>query len=430
MSEAGSEQALWIRNGDVMEELSLKRRSLLDVLEPRAVAATGDTSGVVRRAFDRPIGSPPLEQIAAGAKRVVIVCDDLTRPTPAHRLVPEVLDRLNHAGVQDTAVTILIANGTHRAMSHSELEQKLGPDVLERVSVRNHLYDDLENLVDLGSTASGVPITVNRLAAEADLVIGVGNIVPHRYCGWAGGAKIIQPGISGEATTAATHLMITRFSDVGLGTVDNTVRSEIESVGDRVRLRFIVNTVLNAEQEIVHVVAGDFRAAFRAGVKLAREVYGAAFREQADVVVASAYPSDLNLWQAGKSLYSAQLVVRPGGVVILASPCYEGVGEHGSFSELMALDYRTIDQMLETDQIDDRICAAAALACALVREHCEVWLAGTGISDLEAERMGMRRFETAYEALSVVLDERPDARVTLLHNATEVLPVQLAGTPR
>jgi hypothetical protein len=152
-------------------------------------------------------------------------------------------------------------------------------------------------------------------------------------------------------------------------------------------------------------------------------VYGAPFRRPADIVVASAYPSDINLWQAGKSWYAAQLVVRDRGLVIMASPCPEGIGEHGSFAELMALDYATITRLLDGDLVDDRICAAAALACALVREHCEVWLASVGIADADAERMGMRRFDTAGEALAAALEERSGSSVTLLHNATEVLPI-------
>lgn len=416
-----------IRNGEVLEDLPLPVANLLDVLEPRATEPAADPLAAVRQALERPFGSPRLAELATGARQVVIVVDDMTRPTPVHLLLPPVLDELAGAGVQDENIIVLVANGTHRPMTWAELMSKVGVEAMRRVRVENHMFDDLDDLVDLGTTPSGIPVTVNRLVAEADLVIGIGNIVPHRYCGWAGGAKIIQPGVSGEATTAATHLMITRYPDVGLGTVDNTVRSEIESVGDQVGLRFIVNTVLNRNQEVVDVFAGDFRTAFRAGVDRAREVFGAPFREQADVVVASAHPSDINLWQAGKALYSGQLVVREGGVLILASPFTEGIGEHGSFAQLMAMDYASIDALLDRGEVEDRIGAAAALACAIVREHCEVWLAGTGVSDEEARLMSMRRFDTAREALAAALDREPDARVTLMSTATEILPIRTGG---
>jgi hypothetical protein len=107
----------------------------------------------------------------------------------------------------------------------------------------------------------------------------------------------------------------------------------------------------------------------------------------------------------------------------MASPCSEGIGEHGSFAELMGYDRPALEHLLATDQVQDRISAAAALACALVREHCEVWLASTGITDADASRMGMRKFATAADALNVAMAERPDGLVSLLHNATEVLPL-------
>jgi nickel-dependent lactate racemase len=412
-----------MRNGDAVERLGVPPERLLDVIAPRPSPPAGDATAAVELAFDHPVGSEPLEVLAVGARRPVIVCDDMTRPTPTDLLLPVVLDRLNRAGVEDSQVTVLIATGTHRPMTEDELTAKLGADVVARVTVTNHVYEDRQQLVNLGTTPSGIPVTVNRLVAESDLVIGVGNIVPHRYCGWAGGAKIIQPGVCGAETTAATHLMITRFPDVGLGSLDNTVRREIDGVADAAGLRFIVNTVLNAEQEVVGVVCGDHRAAFARGVEQAREVYGAPFRGRADIVVASAHPSDINLWQAGKSWYSAELVVRRGGLVIMASPCSEGIGEHGSFAELMGYDRPTLEHLLATDQVQDRISAAAALACALVREHCEVWLASTGITDADASRMGMRKFATAADALNVAMAERPDGLVSLLHNATEVLPL-------
>jgi nickel-dependent lactate racemase len=412
-----------MRNGDAVERLGVPPERLLDVIAPRPSTPAADATAAVELAFDHPVGSEPLEVLAVGARRPVIVCDDMTRPTPTDLLLPVVLDRLNRAGVEDSQVTVLIATGTHRPMTEDELTAKLGADVVARVTVTNHVYEDRQQLVNLGTTPSGIPVTVNRLVAESDLVIGVGNIVPHRYCGWAGGAKIIQPGVCGAETTAATHLMITRFPDVGLGSLDNTVRREIDGVADAAGLRFIVNTVLNAEQEVVGVVCGDHRAAFARGVEQAREVYGAPFRGRADIVVASAHPSDINLWQAGKSWYSAELVVRRGGLVIMASPCSEGIGEHGSFAELMGYDRPTLEHLLATDQVQDRISAAAALACALVREHCEVWLASTGITDADASRMGMRKFATAADALSVAMAERPDGLVSLLHNATEVLPL-------
>jgi nickel-dependent lactate racemase len=417
-------QSITLHYGQEKQQITIPRQNLLDEAGMRAVEPATNLDVVIEAALAAPIGSRPLEELAHGAQRVVILVDDLTRPTPAHQLLPAVLRRLAEAGISPEMIDILVATGTHRPMTQAELAAKVGADILATYRVVNHDYRQADSLVHRGSTPSGIPITLNRRVAEADFVIAVGNIVPHRYCGWAGGAKMIQPGVGGEATTAATHLMITKDPGARLGVVENWVRHEMEAVAEQANLKFIVNTILDRHANIVDVVAGDFRLAFRQGVDRAGHVYSAALRGQADIVLCSAYPSDINFWQAGKALYSADLVVREGGIIILASPCYEGVGEHQEFVELLQYDYDSLDGMINRGEVKDRIGAAAALAVALVKARAAIWLVTTNISADEVAHMGSRRFETMQAALDTALQVKGDmAQVTILHEATEILPI-------
>jgi lactate racemase len=418
-----AERPLRLRYGEDVLELLLDPGTLLFEAGASDAAPTEEPGRVVVNALDSPIGSEPLATLARGKRRVVVVIDDLTRPTPASLLLPDLLAELASAGVPEVAVQLLVATGTHRPMTDSEIEGKIGAAVAGRYEVVNHDYRR-STLVDLGRTPSGIPVALNAAVTKADLVVGVGNIVPHRYCGWAGGAKIIQPGVSGEATTAGTHLMITRDPGARLGVVENSVRREIEAVAEHAHLRFIVNTVLNRHGDIVDVVAGDPRDAFRAGVERARGVHSAEVPDVADIVLASSYPSDLNLWQAGKGLYSADVVVRDGGIIILASPCYEGVGEHDEFADLLRHDYVTLARLIDEGSVRDRIAAAAALAVAVVTGRAEVWLATRDVTEDEARRMQMKRFRSVEEALAEALARiGPTARVGVLHEATEIAPV-------
>jgi nickel-dependent lactate racemase len=389
-----------------------------------ATHVANDFDATIRRALAEPVGSEPLAMLAGGQTRVVVVVDDLTRPTPAHLILPRVVEELAEAGVPQETTEVLIATGTHRPMNREEIERKIGREIAARFRVLNHDHRDLDNLVDLGTTPSGIPITVNRRVAEADLVIGIGNVVPHRYCGWAGGSKIIQPGVSSEATTAATHLMITKDPGARLGQVENRVRQEIEAVGDRVSLRFIVNTILDRNGDLVDVVAGDPRKAFREAVHRASPIYTVPIPGRADVVFASAYPNDLNFWQAGKALYAADAAVRPGGIIVLVSPCSEGIGEHREFRDLLVHDYETLDHLIRRDGVEDRIGAAAALAVTLVRANADVWLVAEGVTAEDARRMSMRRFETVDDALAEALRVRGDnVRIAVLNEAAEIAPV-------
>lgn len=413
-----------IRYGREKKNVLIPEEFLLDEIGMREIQAAQSPLDAIEYSLDHPIGCDRLEELVVDKSNIVILVDDMTRPTPVHQILPSLCRRILSTGISQNAVTILVATGTHRPMTEEELEVKIGADILNSYKVLNHNYRDLSQQIDLGNTPSGIPITVNKLVAQADFVIGVGNIVPHRYCGWAGGAKIIQPGVGGEATTAGTHLMITKDPDIRLGIVENRVRHEMETVAEHVNLKFIVNTILDRDANIVEVVCGDYRLAFRKGVEIARNVYSAPTRAQSDIVLASAFPSDINLWQAGKAFYSAELVVKKGGIIILASPCYEGVGEHGEFIDLLQYNYQEIENLLESGKVKDRIGAAAALAVALVIETAEIWLVTKNISDEQAKRINMNKFNDIQEAVNRALKRKGTrSKVTVMHEATEILPI-------
>jgi nickel-dependent lactate racemase len=392
-------------------------------------AAPEDPRALVARALADPVGSVRLSELARGVEDAVIVVDDLTRPTPVSLVLPGVIDELLHAGLEPDAITILIALGTHRPMTHEELRTRLGDEPMRRFRVVQHDYRDPASLVDLGATESGIPIVINRLVYESGLTIAIGNIVPHRYCGWAGGAKMILPGVAGGDSTAGTHLMITKDAQIRLGVVENRARHEIEAVADSTSLRFIVNTVLTRDGELYDVVAGDFRDAFRAGVERALDIYSVPATRRADVVVTSGYPSELNLWQAGKALYAAELLVRDNGTIVLVAPCPEGMGEHDEFTDLLSETYEEIEQGLADGRIHDRIGAAAALAVAVVRRRAKVFVVADGVTEAEAARAGMPKFASAQLALesAIAASTESSPSVTVLREGAEALPVLAAA---
>ena len=148
-------------------------------------------------------------------------------------------------------------------MDEAECRARYGREATTRVRVEN-LSQDPADFVDLGVTPLGVPVFVSRRYLESDLSIAVGNIIPHMYAGWAGGAKMVQPGVSNRVTTAKTHLMAgPRVYEI-LGDVDNPVRQEMEQIARDSGLNFIVNVVLNRDGQVAAVVAGDLVTAHRA----------------------------------------------------------------------------------------------------------------------------------------------------------------------
>lgn len=403
----------------------LPARNLMAVVSPTPVAPCEEPEIEVRRALRKPVGSPPLSQAARGTQRAVIIADDLTRQTPVQIIVPALLEELNAAGLDDGVISVLIALGTHRPMTSREIEDRFGLEVMRRVPVLNNPWGDPAQLADLGVTPNGTPIHVGRDAAEADFLIGLGSIVPHHISGFSAGAKIIQPGICGATTTGATHYLSTRTRRSYLGLIENPVRAEMEAIAEHVGLRAVFNVVLDGNGRLVRAFYGDPRLAFRAGVDLAREVYGVSLPGRADIVVAGSFPCDIEFWQAHKSLYPADISVRPGGTVIVVTPCPEGVSvTHQDMLNFTALDAEQIEARIEAGDIEDVVSGGLALAWAKMRKRACISLVSDGISDQETHALGFTPFASLGDALAEALRRHgPEARVTVLTHAPEMLPI-------
>jgi lactate racemase len=411
--------------GDQTVAVDIPAKNLRSVMSPNSVAAVPDLDDEIRRALNQPIGARLLRETARGARHAVIIADDMTRLTPVDRIIPHILEELNEAGINDDQITVLIALGTHRPMTDVEIEQRFGNAVLSRTRVVNSPWQDPSQMQDLGTTEQGTPVSIARMAIEADILIGLGSIVPHHIPGFSAGAKIVQPGISGAATTGATHFLSTRTRRSYLGSVENVIRHEMETIAERVGLTAVLNTVLNRDGDVVRAVYGDQRAAFRSGVAVSTNVYGVPFRETADIVIASSYPCDIEFWQAHKSLYPADIAVNDGGTIIVLTPCPEGVSvTHQDMLEITALDASRIESMIDNGEMDDVVSGGLALAWARIRERAGVSLVSGGIADDDARALAFTPYQSVDDALSAALRHHgQEASINVLTHAPDLLPV-------
>jgi nickel-dependent lactate racemase len=425
-------RAIKLHYGEKWVEIELPEKQVLAVVEPMKVPGVSDELVEIERALDDPIGHKGLSALSRKGKSAIIICDDHTRPTPANKILPVLLKRLNDGGIKDEDIRILIATGTHRYITADEIEKKVGKEVTERIDVVKHHWKDDKTLVDLGKTPSGTPISVNKHVIEANIRIGMGNIVPHAVAGWGGGAKIIQPGVCGAETTGCTHWLSAQFTIKELlGVAENPVRREMEEVARRVGLDFIVNTILNEEMDIVKVVSGDLVKAHREGVTIAKKVYGARVQAKAKIVVCDSYPCDVDLWQAVKAIYAAELVVKKGGTIVLITPCREGVSsehstwlDHG-FRSACPRPYDEIKQLIEAGEITDRTAATdLAIIRRLVAEKAKVILCSTGITEEETQKLNFDYAKTPQEAIDMAISRYdPKEKIVVLRSSGELLPV-------
>lgn len=304
------------------------------VVESRALPPIADVPAAVREALDHPVGTPRLRDMAKPGDTVCIAFTDSTRACPDSLLVGPILEELHAAGVAEERITFLCGVGMHRPSTDAEKLAKLGTEVVRRYRVVDHDARDPAGLVDLGRTETGIPLSVNRLAYESDLLIATGIVEPHQYAGYSGGAKTLSVGAAGEAMIAYTHgPAMLEMPGTRLGQIEgNPFREALQEAARRAGLRFVVNVVQDDNKQVVAVRAGDPVAAFRELVAVARGMYEVPIPHRYDVAVAGVgYPKDVNLYQASRGPtylhFAPTAVVKPGGTYILPAPCQEGAGE-------------------------------------------------------------------------------------------------------
>lgn len=401
--------------------------NLAQVLKPNHSIPLHDLDEAIEAALAAPIGQPPIEEWVKPTDRVLIVSDDNTRFTPTDRMIPPLLRRLNRAGIPDGRIACIMALGTHRYMTAEEMQAKAGLEAWRRIRVFNHEWREPENLIDLGRSSYGTPLQVNRAVQTADVVIGLGAIVPHHIPGFSGSSKIIQPGICGPKTTAETHLLSCEGGgDSFLGIEDNPVRRDMDDMAERVGMRTIFNVVMDSEGRVTGIFYGERRAAFKAGVRAARDIYGVEYGETPDIVVANSFPCDLDFWQSHKSQYPAQRMVKPGGTIVICTPAPEGVSPvHTDLLDYTGWPSAEIKAAYRTGRLTNGVAAALAIAWALVREKASVITYSPGIPADHKAKLGHTHAPSVQWAVDEALKRQgPNARVTVLTHAPDLLPLK------
>lgn len=284
------------------------------------------TDEELARALDEPVGQPPLVELARGRSDVAIIVDDLSRPTPVHRVMPLVLDRLEAAGVPRGAVRVIVATGTHGDQDMAAIANKLGPEAMSRCEVTIH--DDLRDTVYAGRTSFGTKAYVNRTVLDADLLLGIGGVYPQHTTGFGGGGKLAL-GVCGRRTIMQLHTG--HGSMEGTYDTDNPFRRDVTEIAGLIGLDTIVTLHIDAYSNVVRAVSGDYHAYYDDAAAFSRETYDAPVPDgRWDVVIANAYPLDTSftfMRKGYKPLYSAPREC----VKVMIASAYEGVGVHGLF---------------------------------------------------------------------------------------------------
>jgi nickel-dependent lactate racemase len=400
--------------------------SNVTVVEPRHRPALDDQQGAVAAALRDPIGATPLGNLVRSTDRVVVVFSDLTRPVPNRTIFPPLLEALEH--VPSEQITLLNGVGLHRPNTREELEWMLGPEVVARYRVVNHDAQRQADLVQVGRSRYGGEIWLNRHYLEADVRIVTGFIEPHFFAGFSGGPKGIIPGIAGVQTITHNHnaAMIGHpRARWGISRGNPIHEEQREGVGFAPP-HFLVNVATNRDKQVTGVFAGDYLEAWEQGCSFVRASAMQQVERRFPIVVTtnSGFPLDLNLYQAVKGMAAAEEIVAPGGAIVMAAECREGVG-HGDFAHLLALEATpaaildTIErpgfQMLDQWQVQ---------ILARILNRYRVFLYSDRLTPEEIRRAHLEPTASVESAVaSLLADYGPDAPICVLPQGPMTIPV-------
>ena len=411
--------------------LTLRVPDEATVLLPRELAGVADEATALRTALRQPIGSAALRNKVSRDDRVVIVFSDITRPMPNGRVLPVLLAELEHLPREN--ILLLNALGTHRPNTHDELVGMLGEEIVRDYAIQQHDAWDRDAQVDLGQSRSGHRAFVNRAYCEATFKILTGFIEPHFFAGFSGGPKAVLPGIAGFETVMDNHgyEMLNDPRTTWGETEGNPLWEEIREIVGRTNPDFLLNVTLNRERQITGVFAGDVWRAHARGVAAAKAAAMVGIAEPFDIVVTtnSGYPLDMSLYQAVKGMSCAAQIVKPGGSIIVAAECIDGIPDYGEYRDLVhrAGSVEGILKMIGQpgfrcqDQWEAQIQAR-------IQQVADVYVYADGLSDDEIRGMLLEPCRDIEGTLGMLQRKHgPRARICVLPEGPQTIPYLVPG---
>ncbi|MDP6691981.1 MAG: nickel-dependent lactate racemase, partial [Alphaproteobacteria bacterium] len=236
------------------------------------------------------------------------------------------------AGIPPSEITILVATGLHRPNEGAELQELVGDQwVLDNVRTVNHFAQNDADHVDMGVTATrATPVKLDRCFVEAEVRIATGLVEPHFMAGYSGGRKVVAPGVAHQDTIRRFHSA--KFMEdpgaVQCNLAGNPLHEEQLEIIRMLGEVHALNVVLDDERNLVYASFGEIIESHLAAVEFARTITEVPVGRRFKTLLTSAagYPLDQNYYQTVKGMVTPLDILEPGGTLIIAAECTEGLG--------------------------------------------------------------------------------------------------------
>ena len=415
-------EGLWVRLPD----------RNVTVVEPRYAPALSDEGQAIRAALRAPLGTPPLRDLVKPDDTVAIVFSDITRPQPRDRMLPILLEEIAHVPRQ--RIVLINALGTHRPNTEDELVEMLGRDIVANYRVVQHDAWDRANMVYLGETSFGHQTYVCAEYLQASVKILTGFIEPHFFAGFSGGPKSVLPGLADQRSVLANHdaKMIGHPRATWGVTEGNPIWEEMREVALMSSPTFLLNVALNRDKLITTVFAGDMLRAHAAGTQFVGSMALVPVPEPFDIVVTSnsGYPLDLNLYQAVKGMSAAAQVVKPGGSIVIAAECRDGLPDHGEYGQLLQMASSPEELLVMIRSAESvRQDQWQVQIQAQVQMKADVYVKSAYLDAEAVERAMLNPCKSVEDTVATLLDRYgPEATICVLPEGPMTIPCVVQNT--
>ena len=377
--------------------------------------ATGNATNVIDTAalnahLDRYIAD---EIDGKGVKRLLILPPDHTRLNSMAGPITEYLwDKL----ADRVHIDLMPALGTHVPMSEAQCRMMFG-DAIPMDRILPHRWrDDLRELGELsadfigelseGKLVKSMQVAVNKQLFEGDydLILSVGQVVPHEVIGLANYTKNVMIGVGGKDTIDKSHFLgaVCGMESI-MGRADTPVRRALNAGFDQfvrpaLNVQFIL-TVIGPDEAFNNVLRGlyigDDDATFEAAGELSREVNFDVFDEPVDRCVVYLDPDEFHsTWLGNKAVYRTRMAMADAGELIILAPALSGFGEDPGIDTLIRRHgYKGTPHTLQAIEDDPEMAGNLSAAAHLIHGTSEgrftiTYCPGEGVTQEEIESVG------------------------------------------
>ena len=408
----------------------------VSIIRKKTMPLLADAKGAIKAALADPVNVAPLAQEAKTARSACILICDITRPVPNGLFLPILVRQLLDAGIAADKITILVATGLHRPNEGDEMRELVGDDwVMNTVTVANHFARNDDDHVDLGVTPRGTAVKLDRRFVEADIRIATGLVEPHFMAGWSGGRKVIAPGVAHKETITTFHSARFMANPRAANCVldGNPLHEEQLAIVKMLGKVYALNTVIDEHRNLSFVNFGEIVQSHLDAVTYCRDYAEVPVTRRFKTVVTSAagYPLDKTYYQTVKGMVGPLDILEPGGNLIIASDCSEGLGSpeyveaqrrlidfgrEGFFADISKKRYADIDEWQTQMQLKPMKVGSVSLYTK-------------GLNAEQQALTGVRVIDSVEQAIAASVRDSGDRRVAIVPEGPYVVPMYVPEAP-